>query len=217
MHRSKDKSGRAEDKKKLHEEVELFEETLAAANEGDETAVEEATAATEEVETGTVERLPSAEDLSELQSEIDALKADLAEANSAKLRLAAEYDNFRKRSRQEKDDLYAKSVMDVCALWLPVLDNLDRALKTMQGIEHEASKLAADGVVLVYRQAEEALSKLNVKEIPALGASFDPNLHEAVLHVEDAEKGNAEIIEVFLKGYILGDKVLRHSVVKVAN
>ena len=217
MHKSKDKSGRAEDKKKLHEEVELYEETIAEVKEADESLEEMTAADADETETGTVERLPSAEDLSDLQSEIDALKADLTDANAAKLRLAAEYDNFRKRSRQEKEDLYSKSVMDVCSMWLPILDNLDRALKTMQGIEHDESKLAADGVVLVQRQAEEVLGKLNVKEIPALGASFNPNLHEAVLHVEDEEKGSAEIVEVFLKGYMIGDKVLRHSVVKVAN
>lgn len=193
---------------------------------GQEAAAEikEALEQAEEAQTETVEQtadepetLEVFEGIGELESEIAALKEDLAEANDNKLRLAAEYDNFRKRSRQEKDDLYQKSIIDVCSAWLPLLDNLDRAVTAMQGIEHEESKQAAEGVVLVQRQAEEILEKLGVKEIPALGESFDPMLHEAVLHVEDEEKGSSEIVEVFLKGYAIGDKVLRHSVVKVAN
>lgn len=208
MHKAKAKGRKAaeaeikKEQEKLQDSDRLQEQEVSINNE----------AATDE------EQSPEVfEGVSELESEIEALKEDLLEANDCRLRLAAEYDNFRKRSRQEKDDLYNKSIVDVCTLWLPLMDNLDRAIIAMQGIEQEESKQAAEGVALVLRQAVEILEKLGVKEIPALGESFDPNLHEAVMHVEDEEKGSGEIVEVFLKGYAIGDKVLRHSVVKVAN
>ncbi len=212
MHRQKSKKEKTD---KAKEQDHLRDEDNLAVDEAE--VVETEDLETEAVQDDANEDSATVVDIDEMQSEIDALKEDLNEANDVKLRLAAEYDNFRKRSRQEKDELYTKSIADVCALWLPVLDNLERALKAMQGIEHEESKLAADGVTLVQKQAEDVMGKLKVTEIPALGETFDPALHEAVMHIEDEGKGTGEIVEVFLKGYKVGDKVLRHSVVKVAN
>lgn len=220
MHSAKGKAKNKDTgKNSIHEEVKI--QTATADLKQEETAEAAADVkAAEDMEksassdTGAASENP---EIAELQSELDALKEDLNEANDGKLRLAAEFDNFRKRSRQEKDELYSKSVADVCAMWLPVLDNLERAVKTMEGISHEESKMAADGITLVLKQAEEIMGKLNVKEIPALGETFDPSLHEAVMHYEDEEKGSQEITEVFLKGYSIGERVLRHSVVKVAN
>ncbi len=212
MHKEKAK-GRKAAEAKIKDEQETLQDSDKLQEQADQTNHEDA-ADESQTEAQTAEVF---EGIHELESEIEALKEDLAEANDSKLRLAAEYDNFRKRSRQEKDDLYQKSILDVCTAWLPLMDNLDRAVAAMQGIEQEESRQAAEGVTLVLRQAVEILEKLGVKEIPALGECFDPNLHEAVMHVEDEEKGCGEIVEVFLKGYAIGEKVLRHSVVKVAN
>ena len=139
-------------------------------------------------------------------------KEELRGANDRYLRLLAEYDNFRKRSQREKDSLYGDIKADTVTKFLPVYDNLVRALA--QTTEDEAYR---KGVGMIMSQFEQTLEKLGVTKIESLGKTFDPSFHNAVMHVEDAEKGENEIVEVFQEGFLLGEKVIRFAMVKVAN
>jgi len=143
-------------------------------------------------------------EIKELKEEIDSLKDKL-------LRTAAEYDNFRKRTAKEKENIYAEACADVFKEMLPVLDNLERAI-AVEGSAEDLKK----GVELTINQFKGSLEKLGVEEISTDG-DFDPNLHNAVMHVEDENLGKNQVAEVFQKGYKKGGKVLRHSMVKVAN
>lgn len=138
--------------------------------------------------------------------------AKYAALNDKYLRLCAEYDNFRKRSQKEKDSLYADIKAETLKKFLPVYDNLVRALD--QSTEDEAYRR---GVEMIMNQFNTTMEKLGVTEIESLGQKFDPAFHNAVMHVEDAEKGENEIVEVFQKGFLMGDKVIRFAMVKVAN
>jgi len=144
------------------------------------------------------------EDNKKLQDEVDALKDKF-------LRTAAEYENFRKRTTKEKEGIYTDACADVLQEVLPVLDNLERALS----VEGSGEDLRI-GVEMTVKLFNTAFGKLKVEELPSEGA-FDPNLHNAVMHVEDEQYGLNEIVEVFQKGYKRANKVLRHSMVKVAN
>ena len=154
-------------------------------------------------------------ELAELKQTLVQKDADCAELNEKHLRLAAEYENFRKRSTKEQEGKYADACCDVLTQILPVLDNLERAAQ--YNTEDSAETPMGKGLELTLKSFSEILSKLGVAEIEALGKSFDPNLHNAVMHIEDENFGENEIVEVFMKGYIKGDKVLRYSMVKVAN
>ena len=158
-------------------------------------------------ETEQPEEEPVAEQLSEETPE-EALKA----AEDRYLRLAAEYDNFRKRSARERDAIFADVRADTVLKFLPVYDNLVRAIAAMA--EEDPGR---KGVEMTLAQFETVLNKLGVIPIPALGEAFDPELHNAVMHVEDEEQGENLIIEEFEKGFKMGDKVIRFSMVKVAN
>lgn len=136
----------------------------------------------------------------------------LREANDKYLRLLAEYDNFRKRSQKERDSLYGDIKADTVTRFLPVYDNLVRALA--QSTEDEAYR---KGVEMIMAQFDETLKNLGAIAIPSVGEKFDPCRHNAVMHVEDDTKGENEIVEEFQKGFILGDKVIRCAMVKVAN
>ena len=138
--------------------------------------------------------------------------AEYAALNDKYLRLCAEYDNFRKRSQKEKDSLYADIKAETLKKFLPVYDNLVRALD--QSTEDEAYRR---GVEMIMNQFNTTMEKLGVTEIESLGQKFDPAFHNAVMHVEDEEKGENEIVEVFQKGFLMGDKVIRFAMVKVAN
>ena len=140
------------------------------------------------------------------------LESEKAALNDKFLRLAAEYENFRRRSQKEKEALYGDIKADTVTKFLPVYDNLERALK--QGTEDEAYRR---GVEMIMNQFCSTLEKLGVTPIECLGEKFDPALHNAVMHVDDGEKGENEIVEVFQKGFQLGDKVIRFAMVKVAN
>ena len=137
---------------------------------------------------------------------------ELKGANDRYLRLLAEYDNYRKRSQKEKDSLYADIKSDTVAKFLPVYDNLVRALA--QNTEDEAYRR---GVEMIMAQFNTTLEKLGATKIECLGQKFDPSLHNAVMHVEDEEKGENEIVEVFQEGFMMGEKVIRYAMVKVAN
>ncbi|MDE6588755.1 MAG: nucleotide exchange factor GrpE [Oscillospiraceae bacterium] len=136
----------------------------------------------------------------------------LAEAADKYLRLAAEYDNYRKRTAKEKEAIWPEAKAQTVAAFLPVYDNLERALK--QDTADEAYK---KGVEMTMKGLQDALTGLGVEVIPALGETFDPNRHNAVMHVDDPEAGENTIVEVFQQGFLCGEKVIRFSVVKVAN
>jgi len=175
--------------------------------ETEEEIVKETEAVTEETE--------AVEDQNE-PSELEQLEAKVKEWEEKYLRLYAEYDNFKKRSQREKDARYADAVADVVTEFLPVADNLERAVAIH--VESEEAKSVLEGVNLVKKQMEETLSKLEVSEIKALGEEFDPNLHNAVMHVEDETAADNVVVEEFMKGYrYKNDRVIRYSMVKVAN
>ena len=140
-------------------------------------------------------------------------KAKLDELNDRYLRMAAEYDNFRKRSQREREQAYTDAVSRAVTALLPTYDNLERAIKA-ETADAEYKK----GVEMTMTQLTESLKGLNVTVIEAAaGTTFDPNFHNAVMHVEDEELGENVIAEVFQQGFQIGDKVIRHAMVKVAN
>ena len=140
-----------------------------------------------------------------LENENAALKDRLA-------RISAEYENYRKRTQKEKEGLYTDSIADVVKELLPVLDNLETSLQ----VEAKDVDSLRKGVAMTLTQFNDALQKLNVEEIDTT-IPFDPNFHDAVMHVDDPALGEKEIVQVFLKGYQRNEKIIRYSVVKVAN
>ena len=150
-------------------------------------------------------------ELLEAQARIAEQEKALEEQNDKYLRLAAEYDNFRRRTAQERGRIYDDAYAEALAALFPVVDNLERAAQYSDG------ESVAKGVAMILRSVEDTLAKLGVTEIEAQGKPFDPNLHNAVLHVEDESFGESEIVEVLQKGYQKGERVLRYAMVKVAN
>ena len=151
----------------------------------------------------------AAEEAVEAEVTIDPL---LAALNDKYLRICAEYDNFRKRTQKEKEALYREVKAESLKAFLPVYDNLLRALA--QPPEDAAY---AKGVEMIMAQFNSTMEKLGVEKIESLGQTFDPAFHNAVMHVDDEEKGENEIVEVFQEGFKLGDKVIRFAMVQVAN
>ena len=137
---------------------------------------------------------------------------ELAAVTDKYLRICAEYDNFRRRSQKEKDSLCGDIKAEIVKSFLPVYDNLERALA--QSTEDEAYR---KGVEMIMNQFVSTLGKLDVTEIPSLGEKLDPSVHNAVMHMHDETKGEGEIVEVFQKGFRYGDKIIRFAMVKVAN
>ena len=144
-------------------------------------------------------------------SEADALRAELSELNDKYLRMAAEYENFRRRSREEKLALYDGAVADAVAELLPILDNLERATAFDDGEKVKA------GLDMTLKTVEAALGKLGVAAFGEAGEVFDPNLHNAVLHIDDEAYGEGVIVDVLQRGYKKGDKIIRFAMVKTAN
>ena len=128
------------------------------------------------------------------------------------LRLAAEYDNYRKRTAKEKESLWAGAKADTVQAFLPVYDNLERALK-----QETADEAYKKGVEMTMNQLREVFAKLGITEIEAQGKPFDPNLHNAVMHIEDENLGENTVAQVFQAGFMLGEKVIRFAMVQVAN
>ena len=148
----------------------------------------------------------------EQMEQMEQLAKVLAEANDKYLRLAAEYDNYRKRTAREKEHVYSDARADTVEPFLAVLDNLERGVQQFEeGDPHR------QGMELICKQFMEVLGQMGVTEIPALGEAFDPEKHNAVMHAEDESVGENTIVEVFQKGFMIGDKVLRFAMVKVAN
>ena len=146
-------------------------------------------------------------------AKIEELEKELAAAKEAHIRTLAEYDNYRKRSVKEKESIYTDAKASCLSELLPVLDNFSRALSVQQADAETYKK----GMEMISTSFIETLKKLGVEAFGEKGEEFDPNFHNAVMSVEDDTLGENVIAEVFTKGYKLGDKVLRHAVVKVAN
>ena len=177
----------------LETKVDICEE-----NEAEETK-------TEEVKEETVS------EVDELKKRIAELEALLKEKEDQHLRMAAEYDNFRRRSREEKEATYTEAVADTVGEILPIIDNLERASM------YDDDAKVKEGLVMIAKSAESVFEKLKVEAVGAPGETFDPNLHNAVLHAEDEERGEGEIVEVFQKGYKKGNKIIRFAMVKTVN
>lgn len=219
---SKEKNEHLEDEKKESEEIseEIKEEEIEEkVEEPAETKTEDAEEKNKAKKTGkkSGSSKKTTKKTEEKQEEKDAEEKQSAEqqvkeANDKYLRLMAEYDNYRKRSQKEREALYGDIKADVLNKFLPVYDNLVRAMD--QPTEDEAYR---KGVEMIMAQFEKTMENLGVTEIECVGQPFDPNLHNAVMHVEDESKGENEIVEVFQKGFKLGDKVIRFAMVKVAN
>ena len=148
--------------------------------------------------------------IKELEAALAAAEEKTKEAEDKYLRLAAEYDNFRKRSKAERDGIYAEAAADAVKELLPVFDNLERAT------QYDADKVA-EGVELILKGLPDVFAKMKITVYGKAGEQFDPNIHNAVMHIEDEAYGENEIVDVFQQGYMLGDKVVRYAMVRVAN
>ena len=205
---------------KENEKINGQEETAAQAEEEikDETVgtvdeiIEEVREETSEEKKEEKKRFGRKERKAEEKEQEEKHAQELAERDDRYLRLAAEYDNFRRRSQKEKDNRYNDGKTDTLIRFLPVYDNLVRALNT--ATEDEAYRR---GVEMIMTQFSDTMEKLGVEKIESLGKTFDPTVHNAVMHVDDEEKGENEVVEVFQEGFRIGDKVVRCAMVKVAN
>ncbi len=155
---------------------------------------------------------PEAEEENPLLKELEALKDQAAAQEDKFLRLCAEYDNFRRRTQKEKETIYADAKADTVKALLPVYDNLERALK-----QETADEAYKKGVEMTMAGLKKVFEDLGVTEIAAAGQPFDPNVHNAVMHIDDDSLGENTVAEVFQAGFMLGEKVIRFAMVKVAN
>ncbi len=149
--------------------------------------------------------------LAEAQKSLDAKTQECAETTDKYLRMMAEYDNFRKRSAKEKEGIYADAYADALKSILPIIDNLEKAA------EYKDAEKVSKGVEMILKSAADALTKMGVTSFGEKGEQFDPNRHNAVMHVEDESLEEGVIVDVFQKGYSKGDKILRYAMVSVAN
>ena len=184
-------------------------ETEAPKEETAETekAAEEATESAPEEKESRSEKKKS----KKLESELEKKQAELDELNDKYLRLAAEYDNFRRRTAKEREGIRADAYSDAVSSLLPVVDNLERAAAFT-----EADKVH-EGVAMTLRAFTETMEKLGITVLGTVGETFDPELHNAVMHEDNEELPENVITDVFQKGYKMGDKVIRYAMVKVAN
>lgn len=145
------------------------------------------------------------------EKELAKLTEELAALNDTHLRLAAEYENFRRRTAKERESIYTDAFGEALSTLFPVVDNLERAAQYSDG------ENVAKGVELTLKSVRETLERLGVTVVDPVGEAFDPNLHNAVMHVEDEALGESVVVEVLQKGYCRGERVLRYAMVKVAN
>ncbi|MGN0513135.1 MAG: nucleotide exchange factor GrpE [Lachnospiraceae bacterium] len=203
----------AENEEKKESQVVSDEENVT--EETTKEAAKEADEVTEEpVET---EETPEDSDIEEPDKEEKKDKKDIRieELTDKYKRTMAEFDNFRKRTEKEKSAMYEIGAKDIIEKILPIVDNFERGFQTLS--EEEKAAPFADGMDKVYKQLMKALEEAGVKPIEAVGNPFDPNLHNAVMHVEDETLGENVVAEELQKGYMYREYVVRHSVVKVAN
>ena len=156
-----------------------------------------------------VENVSEENPYKEYEDKIEELEKKNYDLNDTYLRVVAEYDNFRKRSLKERDGIYADAYIDAVKEILPIIDNMERAEAYLN------DDASSEGVKMIMNSVRQALEKMGVSEIET--KAFDPNYHNAVMHIDDESYGENEIIEVFQKGYKKGDKVIRYAMVKVAN
>ncbi|HAL63320.1 MAG TPA: nucleotide exchange factor GrpE [Clostridiales bacterium] len=168
------------------------------------------------IEEQETEEIKEPEEQTEEADKLKELEEKLKEAEDKYLRLFAEFDNYKKRTEKEKSARYADALIDTVAEFLPVLDNLERALAA-EALSEDA-KAIKEGTKMIQKQMTDILAKLKISEIKAIGEEFNPNLHNAVMHIEDENIAENTVVEEFIKGYIYdNDRVVRHSMVKVAN
>lgn len=146
------------------------------------------------------------------QAEENEFEKKYNDVNEKYMRTLAEYDNYRKRTIKEKESIYPEAKAVVVEKFLPVMDNFERALDSA-----ENKDAFYEGIVMLKKQMDDVLTALGVEEIKAVGEVFNPELHNAVMHIDDEAAGENIIVEEFQKGYKIGDRVVRHSMVKVAN
>lgn len=166
----------------------------------------------DEVNQGKQEPEAEEENAAQAKAVEEAVQAATREQEDKYLRLLAEYDNYRKRSQKEKEHAWTSAKADTIKELLPVYDNLERAMK-----QETSDEAYAKGVQMTMQQLKTVLEKLGVEEIPAQDQPFDPNVHNAVMHVDDEALGENTIVEVFQAGFRMGDTIIRHAMVKVAN
>ena len=177
---------------------------------------EEAAAAAQEPEKAPKAKKKKEKGYTFTREQVEQMELAVKQLDSVKdqfVRLTAEYDNYRKRTAKEKDSLYQDAKADTIREFLAVYDNLERAVST-EGDEDSPHK---KGLEMIFHQYQEILKKLGVTEIEAQGAPFDPEKHNAVMHIDDENFGENVVSQVFQAGFMLGDKVIRHAIVQVAN
>ena len=152
------------------------------------------------------------EEKTEEVEDIAKLKTELEETTDRYKRIFAEFENYKKRTAKERENLYGSLLADIIRTFLPVMDNLEKAAEA----KTEDTNYQ-EGVKMVVKQLADVLDKFGMQEIEALGQKFDPELHEAVGRIDDPNKGEQEIVQEYRKGYKIGNKVIRHSMVVVAN
>ena len=177
------------------------------------TKVEKEKQTSEECETQSTEETVAPETKEETVNETEKLKEELKAKNDAYLRLFAEYDNYRKRSTADKTNIYSDATARAIKEILPIGDSLDMAFQSLENAPEEYKK----GIELIGNQFQKSLKKLNVETFGEKEDPFDPNLHNAVMKIEDDTLGKNVIAQVFQKGYKIGDKIIRHAMVQVAN
>lgn len=197
------------DKQKKNEENEICENESCKCCENEDTKAGNTSNETENKAT-------DANKLDEVMAKLSAREKQCEEYYSMLQRTAAEFDNYKKRTAKEKESLYTDAVCDVIQSILPVVDNFERAISA-SGSGSEGHSSLEEGIGLVYKQLKDTLKNIGIEEIKCVGESFDPQLHNAVMHIEDESYGENIVIEEFQKGYTFKDKVVRHSMVKVAN
>ena len=168
----------------------------------------------ENVEDISGEILDGKETLQELNEKLQQKTNEAKDYFDRLQRIAAEFDNYKKRTAKEKEMIYNDAVIDIISGFLPLLDNFERALFLCGG---EETSGIVEGVKMIEKQFKELLQKHGITEIEAVNHNFDPELHEAVIHIQDDNYGEGVVIEEMRKGYKCGERVLRHSMVKVAN
>lgn len=188
------------DNEKMEETVDNTEEAVETADTVENTETVDTEASEKSEEETLEEKLVKAEE-------------QVKEAQDKWLRQLAEFENFRKRTNQEKQGMYNNGVRDTIEKFLPVVDNFERAVAATEDKESSTYK----GIEMILNQMLEVMAAIGVEEIPAEGESFDPNVHAAVMHIEDESCDENVVVEVFQKGYKHGDKVIRPAMVKVAN
>lgn len=197
----------AKDKK---QEGEVLEEPTTRLPDEESPPEEEVPAAEETPESP--ESPESPQEPEKLLEELEGCRAALAQKEEQYLRLAAEYDNYRKRTTREKESAWTSAKGETAKAFLPVYDDLERALR-----QETADEAYRKGVEMTMNELKKVFSSLGLVEIPALGQPFDANVHSAVMHVEDDAAGENTVVEVFQTGFTLGDQVIRYAMVKVAN